>query len=97
MIEAKLAFLISRGTGSGKATLLTTLLALVPQQERIVVVEDSRELAPNHPYVVRIKGRPANTELAGAISLIDLVRQSLRRRPDRLLVREVRGAEICDL
>jgi pilus assembly protein CpaF len=70
---------------------------LVPQQERIVVVEDSRELAPNHPHVVRIEGRPANTELAGAISLTDLVRQSLRMRPDRLMVGEVRGAEICDL
>ena len=97
MIGAKLAFLISGGTGSGKTTLLAALLALVPQQERIVIVEDSRELAPNHPHVVRIEGRPANAELAGAISLTDLVRQSLRMRPDRLVVGEVRGAEICDL
>jgi pilus assembly protein CpaF len=97
MIEAKLAFLISGGTGSGKTTLLAALLALVPPNERIVIVEDSRELAPNHPHVVRIEGRPANTELAGAISLTDLVRQSLRMRPDRLVVGEVRGAEICDL
>jgi pilus assembly protein CpaF len=97
MIEAKLAFLISGGTGSGKTTLLAALLALVPARERIVIVEDSRELAPNHPHVVRIEGRPANTELAGAISLTDLVRQSLRMRPDRLVVGEVRGAEICDL
>ena len=97
MIEAKLAFLISGGTGSGKTTLLAALLALVPPDERIVIVEDSRELAPNHPHVVRIEGRPANTELAGAITLTDLVRQSLRMRPDRLVVGEVRGAEICDL
>ena len=97
MIEARLAFLISGGTGSGKTTLLAALLALVPPHERIVIVEDSRELAPNHPHVVRIEGRPANTELAGAISLTDLVRQSLRMRPDRLVVGEVRGAEICDL
>jgi pilus assembly protein CpaF len=97
MIEAKLAFLISGGTGSGKTTLLATLLALVPRHERIVIVEDSRELAPNHPHVVRIEGRPANTELAGAIRLTDLVRQSLRMRPDRLVVGEVRGAEIVDL
>ena len=97
MIEAKLAFLVSGGTGSGKTTLLAALLALVPPQERIVIVEDSRELAPNHPHVVRIEGRPANTELTGAISLTDLVRQSLRMRPDRLVVGEVRGAEICDL
>ena len=97
MIEARLAFLISGGTGSGKTTHLAALLALVPPHERIVIVEDSRELAPNHPHVVRIEGRPANTELAGAISLTDLVRQSLRMRPDRLVVGEVRGAEICDL
>ncbi|HEX7209637.1 MAG TPA: TadA family conjugal transfer-associated ATPase [Propionibacteriaceae bacterium] len=97
MIEAKLAFLISGGTGSGKTTLLSALLALVPPHERIVIVEDSRELAPDHPHVVRIEGRPANTELAGAISLTALVRQSLRMRPDRLVVGEVRGAEICDL
>ena len=97
MIEAKLAFLITGGTGSGKTTLLAALLSLVPAHERIVIVEDSRELAPNHPHVVRIEGRPANTELAGAISLTDLVRQSLRMRPDRLVVGEVRGAEICDL
>jgi pilus assembly protein CpaF len=97
MIEAKLAFLISGGTGSGKTTLLAALLALVPPHERIVIVEDSRELAPNHPHVVRIEGRPANTEHAGAIALTHLVRQSLRMRPDRLVVGEVRGAEICDL
>jgi pilus assembly protein CpaF len=97
MIEAKLAFLISGGTGSGKTTLLAALLALVPSNERLVIVEDSRELAPNHPHVVRIEGRPANTESAAAISLTDLVRQSLRMRPDRLVVGEVRGAEVCDL
>src|SRR6187455_918405 len=81
----------------GKTTLLAALLALVPPHERIVIVEDSRELAPDHPHVVRIEGRPANTELAGAISLTALVRQSLRMRPDRLVVGEVRGGEICDL
>jgi pilus assembly protein CpaF len=97
MIEAKLAFLVSGGTGSGKTTLLAALLALVPPHERIVIVEDSRELAPDHPHVVRIEGRPANTELAGAISLTALVRQSLRMRPDRLVVGEVRGGELCDL
>jgi pilus assembly protein CpaF len=97
MIDAKLAFLISGGTGSGKTTLLAALLALVPPHERLVIVEDSRELAPSHPHVIRIEGRPANNELAGAITLTDLVRHSLRMRPDRLVVGEVRGAEICDL
>jgi len=97
LIDARLAFLVSGGTGSGKTTLLAALLALVPADERIVVVEDSRELAPDHPHVLRMEGRPANAEHAGAISLTDLVRQSLRMRPDRLVVGEVRGAEICDL
>lgn len=97
MVQAKLAFLVSGGTGSGKTTLLAALLGLVPPSERIVVVEDSRELAPQHPHVIRLEGRPANAELAGAVTLTDLVRQSLRMRPDRLVVGEVRGAEICDL
>jgi pilus assembly protein CpaF len=65
MIEAKLAFLISGGTGSGKTTLLAALLALVPPHERIVIVEDSRELAPDHPHVVRIEGRPRTLNLLG--------------------------------
>lgn len=97
MVTAKLAFLVSGGTGSGKTTLLAALLALVPADERIVVVEDSRELAPHHPHVVGLEGRPANAEGAGAVTLTDLVRQSLRMRPDRLVVGEVRGPEIVDL
>lgn len=97
LIQAKLAFLISGGTGSGKTTLLAALLGLVPAGERLVIVEDSRELSPDHPHLVRLEGRPANAEGAGAVTLTDLVRQSLRMRPDRLVVGEVRGAEICDL
>ncbi|MET1007507.1 MAG: TadA family conjugal transfer-associated ATPase, partial [Propionibacteriaceae bacterium] len=97
LVRAKLAFLVSGGTGSGKTTLLAALLGLVAPSERIVIVEDSRELAPRHPHVVRLEGRPANAELAGAITLTELVRQSLRMRPDRLVVGEVRGAEIADL
>jgi len=97
LVAAKLAFLVSGGTGSGKTTLLAALLGLVPAGERIVIVEDSRELAPAHPHVVRLEGRPDNAELAGSVTLTDLVRQSLRMRPDRLVVGEVRGAEICDL
>ncbi|HYP45773.1 MAG TPA: TadA family conjugal transfer-associated ATPase [Propionibacteriaceae bacterium] len=97
LVEGKLAFLVTGGTGSGKTTLLSALLGLVPASERIVIVEDSRELAPDHPHVVRLEGRPANAELTGAVTLTQLVRQSLRMRPDRLVVGEVRGAEICDL
>ena len=97
IMAARLPFLISGGTGSGKTTLLGALLALVPTDERIVIVEDSRELAPNHSHVVRLEARPPNAERAGAITLTDLVRQSLRMRPDRLVVGEIRGPEICDL
>ncbi len=97
IVFSLLAFLVSGGTGSGKTTLLAALLGLVPPGERILVVEDSRELAPSHPHVVSLEGRPPNAELTGAVTLTDLVRQSLRMRPDRLVVGEVRGAEICDL
>lgn len=97
LVESRLAFLISGGTGSGKTTLLAALLSLVPDHERLVIVEDSRELAPDHPHVIRLECRPPNAERAGAVTLTDLVRQSLRMRPDRLVVGEVRGAEICDL
>lgn len=97
IVSGRLAFLVSGGTGSGKTTLLAALLGLVDPLERIVVVEDSRELNPSHPHVVRMEGRPANAEQRGAVTLTDLVRQSLRMRPDRLVVGEVRGPEICDL
>ncbi|HLT62825.1 MAG TPA: TadA family conjugal transfer-associated ATPase [Microlunatus sp.] len=97
MVRARVAFLISGGTGSGKTTLLAALLGLVPAEERIVIAEDSRELAPRHPHLVRLEGRPANAEGVGAVTLTDLVRQALRMRPDRLVVGEVRGAEVCDL
>ncbi len=97
VIEARLAFLISGGTGSGKTTLLSALLSLVPPRERIVVVEDSSELRPDHPHVVGLEGRPPNIEGAGAIDLRTLVRQALRMRPDRVVVGEVRGAEVVEL
>jgi pilus assembly protein CpaF len=97
VVSARLAFLVSGGTGSGKTTLLAALLGLVPAAERLVIVEDSRELDPAHPHVVRLEGRPVNAEQRGGITLTDLVRQSLRMRPDRLVVGEVRGAELTDL
>jgi pilus assembly protein CpaF len=97
IIRKRLAFLISGGTGSGKTTLLAALLALVDADERIVLVEDASELRPDHPHVVALEGRPANIEGAGAIELRTLVRQALRMRPDRLVVGEVRGAEVVDL
>jgi len=97
MVAAKVAFLVSGGTGSGKTTLLGSLLALVPPGDRILVVEDSRELDPGHPHCVRLEGRVANAEGAGAVTMTQLVRQALRMRPDRIVVGEVRGAELVDL
>ncbi len=97
VVEQRLAFLVSGGTGAGKTTLLSTLLSLAPQRDRLLVVEDSSELDPQHPHVVRLESRPANVEGVGAVTLRDLVRQALRMRPDRLVLGEVRGAEVVDL
>lgn len=97
MLDARLSFLVSGGTGSGKTTLLSSLLGLVGPQERIVLAEDSAELRPEHPHVVRLESRVANQEGIGHVGLRDLVRQALRMRPDRLVVGEVRGGEVLDL
>jgi pilus assembly protein CpaF len=97
LLDARLAFLISGGTGTGKTTLLNSLLSLVDSSERLVLVEDASELRPDHPHVVRLEARPPNVEGSGEITLRDLVRQALRMRPDRLVVGEVRGAEVVDL
>lgn len=97
LVASRRAFLVTGGTGSGKTTLLAGLLGLVDKRERLVVVEDASELRPDHPHVVGLEGRPANVEGAGAITVRDLVRQALRMRPDRLIVGEVRGAEVVDL
>lgn len=97
VVAARLAFLVSGGTGSGKTTLLATLLGLADPTDRLVLVEDSAELSPAHPHVVALEARPPNLEGAGEITVRDLVRQALRMRPDRLVVGEVRGAEVTDL
>ncbi len=97
VLAARLAFLVSGGTGSGKTTVLSAMLAAIEPAERIVVVEDAEELRPPHPHLVRLVARPANVEGTGAISLRELVRQALRMRPDRIVVGEVRGAEVVDL
>ncbi|WP_129841573.1 TadA family conjugal transfer-associated ATPase [Streptomyces sp. RFCAC02] len=97
LVAARLSFLVTGGTGSGKSTLLAGLLGLAGPDERIVLVEDSAELRPAHPHVVRLETRPANQEGAGRIALRDLVRQALRMRPDRLVVGECRGPEVLDL
>lgn len=97
VVAARLSFLVTGGTGTGKTTLLSALLGAVPPTERIVIVEDAAELRPDHPQTVGLEGRPANIEGTGAVSLRDLVRQSLRMRPDRLVVGEVRDAAVVDL
>jgi pilus assembly protein CpaF len=97
LVRSRAAFLVSGGTGSGKTTLLAALLSLVAPGERLVLVEDASELRPDHPHVVALEARPANVEGAGRIALDTLVRQALRMRPDRLVVGEVRGAEVVDL
>jgi pilus assembly protein CpaF len=96
-VQRRSAFLVTGGTGSGKTTVLSALLGLVPADERLVLCEDAPELWPDHPHVVRLLTRPPNVEAVGAVTLRDLVRQALRMRPDRLVVGEVRGAEVVDL
>jgi len=97
IIEARLAFVISGGTGAGKTTLLSAMLAAVPPRERIVCVEDAAELWPAHPHLVKLVARAANVEGVGEVTVRDLVRQALRMRPDRIVIGEVRGAEVVDL
>ena len=97
LVQARVAFVVTGGTGSGKTTLLAALLSLCDAGERLVIVEDATELRPDHPHVVALEARPANVEGAGLVTLRDLVRQALRMRPDRVVVGEVRGAEVVDL
>ncbi|MCR3747389.1 TadA family conjugal transfer-associated ATPase [Lentzea californiensis] len=97
IIRRRLAFLVIGGTGSGKTSLLSALLGCVSPAERIVCVEDASELSPDHPQFVRLTARPANVEGAGEVTTGELVREALRMRPDRIVVGEVRGAEVREL
>ncbi len=97
LIDSRLSFVISGGTGAGKTTVLGALLSRIGDSERLVLVEDSAELTPHCGHVVRMQARTANVEGAGVITMRDLVRQSLRMRPDRLCIGEVRGAEVVEL
>ena len=97
LVRARASFLVTGGTGTGKTTLLSTLLSLADPADRLVLVEDSGELRPDHPHVVRLEARQANVEGQGRVDLRDLVRQALRMRPDRLVVGEVRGGEVVEL
>ena len=97
IVRARLNVLISGGTGSGKTTLLNTLSRFIPEEERIITIEDAAELQLKQEHVVRLETRPANIEGKGEINQRDLVRNSLRMRPDRIIVGEVRGQEAFDM
>ncbi len=96
-IQARVSFLISGGTGAGKTTFLNGLSAFIPHDERLITIEDSAELILQHPHIVRLETRDANIEGTGEATQRDLVRNSLRMRPDRIVVGEVRGAEALDM
>ena len=97
LVRRRANVLISGATGSGKTTLLSALLALVPADERIVCLEESGELDPDHPHVVRLVARRPNVEGAGGVDLTQLVREALRMRPDRIVIGECRGAEVREM
>ncbi len=97
VVSARLAFVVTGGTGTGKTTLLGAVLGEIGAAERLLLIEDAPELVIDHPHVVRLVTRGANVEGAGAVGLRDLVRQALRMRPDRLVVGEFRGVEMVEL
>ena len=97
VVQARLNILICGGTGSGKTTMLNCLTSFIPSNERIITIEDSAELSLQQPHVGRLETRPPNLEGKGEITQRDLVRNSLRMRPDRIIVGEVRGAEVLDM
>ena len=97
VVTARLNILISGGTGAGKTTLLNALSAYIPENERIVTIEDSAELQLQQPHVVRLETRPPNIEGRGEVTQRDLVKNALRMRPDRIVIGEVRGGEAIDM
>ena len=96
-VEARLNIVIAGGSGAGKTTLLNTLSGFIPEEERVVTIEDTAELQLQQPHVVRLETRPMNIEFAGAITQRDLVINALRMRPDRIIVGECRGSEAFDM
>ena len=97
MVRAKLNVVVSGGTGSGKTTMLNALSSFIPRDERIVTIEDAAELSLQQSHVIRLEARPPNVEGTGEVTIRDLVRNSLRMRPDRIIVGETRGGEALDM
>lgn len=96
-VQARCNLLVAGSTGAGKTTLLNVLSASIPTAERLITIEDAAELNLGHPHVVRLETRPPNLEGAGAITARELVRNALRMRPDRIILGEIRGAEVLDM
>jgi pilus assembly protein CpaF len=96
-VEGRLNILVSGGTGTGKTTLLNVLSAFIPENERIVTIEDSAELQLSQDHVLRLESRPPNIESRGEVTIRDLVKNSLRMRPDRIVVGEIRDAAALDM
>lgn len=97
MVIAKLNIVVAGGTGSGKTSMLNALTAYIPEGERVIVIEDSKEVQPQREHVLQLEARPADAKGRGAVTIRDLFRATLRMRPDRLVVGEVRGGEALDL
>lgn len=97
LVESRANVIISGATGSGKTTFLNSMLSAVPESERILIIEESAELAPTHPHVVHLQVRHANIQGAGEVSMSDLVRAAMRMRPDRIVLGECRGPEVRDV
>jgi pilus assembly protein CpaF len=96
-VKARCNILVSGGTSSGKTSLLNALATHIPETERVITIEDTAELSLNHPHVVRLESRPGGFEGTGVVSIRDLLRNSLRMRPDRIVVGEVRGGEVLEM
>ncbi len=96
-VMARCNVLVSGGTSSGKTSLLNALAFHIPEPERVVTIEDTAELSLNHPHVVRLESRPGGFDGAGVVTIRDLLRNTLRMRPDRIIVGEVRGGEVLEM